>query len=281
MPLVTSQISQSSDDGTESGAGTVTLNSATISVVGSTQWMATRFEDITIPRLATISAASLTVNVVDTAADDAQINLYAEAANNSVTLTTAANNISSRARTTAFTAWSATSLGTGAKTSPDISAVIQEVTDRSGWASGNALTIIWDGLTAGNFSLYAWDGSPGLSALLSITYTLPEFQINGGAAFHGVSAAWERQRLRQNNDGTIEYQPYSLHTWDITQASATTFEALQALEGQVLTSLKTTDINSRNEKATYTDAEIIGVVSGQHEGRRMTSVRVTFKVKVG
>jgi hypothetical protein len=51
--------------------------------------------------------------------------------------TTTGSSISSRSRTTAVTGDTATNIGTGSYRTVNITAQVDEVTSRSGWASGN------------------------------------------------------------------------------------------------------------------------------------------------
>lgn len=109
--------------------------------------------------------------------------------------------------------------------------------------------------------------------------TTPTFSVNGGSAIPGVVANWNRTVKRRNNDGSIEYQPYAEHVWDIPSMAMATYLTLQALNGQVLSSLDTTNHSDRNNGATYTGAEIISV-RAQHLGLRAAGVRVLFKVDI-
>lgn len=106
-----------------------------------------------------------------------------------------------------------------------------------------------------------------------------DFSVNGGDLVHGVKANWQRLAIRKRDDGTLDLHPWARHTWDIASMDMATYLALQALHGQALTSLVTTDIDNRNVEKTYTSA-ILESVRGQQVGRRMTGVRVEFRVKV-
>lgn len=281
MTVISSQVSVSADDGLQSGLGSVSITGTSLLANTTESWIALGFRGINIPQDAGITAALLTVNVPSTTNDDPDFNIYAQESSNPAVIAVTASNISSnvlRPRTTAFVNWTATGVGTGSKSPGDLSALIQEILDGRPITGG--VMLILDGLAACDFGITAFDGTPALAATLSITYSIPAFIIDSSLAFHGVQATWERVPKRKNNDATITYQPYALHTWDIPQMDATTFEALQELQGQVLTSLQTTDIDHRNRPVTYTDAEIIGVVSGRQEGRRITGARVTFRVDV-
>ena len=110
--------------------------------------------------------------------------------------------------------------------------------------------------------------------------TTPTFVVNGSITAYGVQANWQRVEKRRNDDGTIDYQDYYLHTWDIQQAEMSTFLALQALSGKSLTSLATTDVTDRNEAATYSAGVEMGVVNCQQIGRRATGIRAEFRVKI-
>lgn len=107
----------------------------------------------------------------------------------------------------------------------------------------------------------------------------PTFVINGTITFHGVVASWERVPKRKNSDGSIDYQPYALHTWQIAQAEMDSYLSLLAQSGHRLTSLATTNINDVNNGATYTSVEL-SVVNCQQVGRRAVGIRCEFRVDV-
>lgn len=107
----------------------------------------------------------------------------------------------------------------------------------------------------------------------------PAYVVNGSITVYGVIADWERPVKRTNSDGTMTYQPYARHTWDVPQMAMSTYEALEALQGTRLTSLATNDIDDRNEAATYTSVEM-GLVNCQQVGRRAVGVTVEFRVDV-
>jgi len=138
-----------------------------------------RFPALEIPQGATIESAYLkfiadldyTVTIVKT-------RIKGEAADNANIFTNIDNYIA-RTRTTAYVdwlnipAWYAETL----YTSPDIKTIIQEIINRSGWASGNALVLFWDengsSKKAGCARAgYAWDANPSKATLLEITYSV-------------------------------------------------------------------------------------------------------------
>ncbi len=108
----------------------------------------------------------------------------------------------------------------------------------------------------------------------------PTFVINGTITAYGVKAEWQRVPKRQNSDGTVTWQNYAMHTWDVPQMEMDTYLSLLALSGHRLTSLATTDLNDRNNGASYASAEIVEVINTQQIGRRATSCQVTFRVDI-
>lgn len=169
MTTLTRQISQSSDDGYQAGI-VVDITSANLTTLSASYWMAFRFQNIAIPQGRQIVSAYLTFEVESTAHDDIALNIYAEAINNSPTLTTTPLDINTRTATNRTVLYSLGSAGAGQKTTPNLAPAIQEVIDRSGWSPGNALTIICQGQSGANLNVRSWDFSPSLAATLVIEY---------------------------------------------------------------------------------------------------------------
>jgi hypothetical protein len=132
-----------------------------------------RFLNVTVPQGATITAATWEPRVTSTATDDPDIDIHAEAVDDSASFVTSAD-VTGRSRTTASVAWTATAVGAAFVQSPDIATVIQEVVNRAGWVSGNDLTIIAVGRsgTSQSFTVRSFENGTGTDAAkLNITYT--------------------------------------------------------------------------------------------------------------
>jgi len=106
----------------------------------------TRFQNVTIPQGAIIDSAFLNIYAHEDEADEAKVNIYAEASDNSA-IFTEAELITSRTWTTAKIDWDITAPWTMWKPyrSPDVKSLVQEVINREGWASGNSLTLFFKG----------------------------------------------------------------------------------------------------------------------------------------
>jgi len=155
---------------------------------GQENWGATRLKNMTIPAGATVDTCTIDCHVVSAVRDDPDLHLYFEDADDAVDFTSNADVIG-RSLTTARTAWLDTSVGTGSATSPDFAAAAQEVVDRAGWASGQAMMVIGVGSNDTNqlFRVAAWDHPTHPPIELTITYTpAPSGPPLGGLALAGA-----------------------------------------------------------------------------------------------
>ena len=166
-------IAASADDAVQAPDTSVSITSVVMNANSASQGAGMRWQNVTIPQGSTINSATLTINVVNTSFDDPDVNIYGQAADNAAAFAATNNNVSSRTATTATVTWTATSIGAGAKNAPELKTVIQEITDRAGWSSGNALAlIIWGRSGASLLRWNQYDNGSG-AASLSIDYTDP------------------------------------------------------------------------------------------------------------
>jgi hypothetical protein len=136
-----------------------------------------RFVNLTIPKNAIITNAYIqfTTDEVSTAATS--LSIAAEAADNSAIFTTADNNISARVKTSTTASWSPPAWNTideaGAnQRMTNLAAVVQQIVNRTGWTSGNALSIIVSGSgkrVASSFNISSGTKAP----LLHVEYGNP------------------------------------------------------------------------------------------------------------
>ena len=147
------------------------LNSTDLELVtdAAAQTIGMRFTGITVPRNANVTKAYIQFTTDETGTAATSLTIRAEASDNATTFTTATNNVSSRARTTAAANWTPAAWTVvdeaGVNPHPDLSAVLREVTNRSGWASGNALAFIVNG--TGKRVARAFDAQLGLGTAVA------------------------------------------------------------------------------------------------------------------
>ncbi|MCB0560178.1 MAG: metallophosphoesterase [Phaeodactylibacter sp.] len=176
--LSCSKISSSSDDGEERVFGTVNLASGDLDMVSDSrnvaQTIGMRFNNLNIPQGSLISSAYIQFTADETAnINPCDINIYGEASDNSDTFSDTDFAISSRPRTNATVGWTPVDWlnvndAGAAQQTPNLSSIIQEIVNRSGFSSGSSITIIIDGV--GRRTADAFDSSPAKAPELCIEY---------------------------------------------------------------------------------------------------------------
>ncbi len=171
---VVARVALDTDDA-EERANTGAMNlTGTLQLIRSSnqnQVVGVRFQKVKVPQGATITAARLEFEVDSTNTASTSLTINGEATDNASTFISTATNISGRAKTAASVAWgSVPNLAVNQKLiSPDIKTITQEIVDRAGWASGNAMSFIISG--SGTKNVESFDTEPGAAPLLRITYS--------------------------------------------------------------------------------------------------------------
>ena len=128
-----------------------------------------RFTSVPIPQGATIDSATLGFYIY--IYDDPSVTLYCEDVDNADTFTTS-DKWATFTLTTASVAWVASDIGTAWRTSPDVSSIVEEVIERGGWASGNALAFLTRRISSSqSCRIYTYETSASYGAKFNCTYT--------------------------------------------------------------------------------------------------------------
>ena len=138
-----------------------------------------RFNDVDIPKGSTITSAFVVFTVEDKKGDSGKsvVKIFAQDSNDAPTFTKSDNNISNRPMTTAnvewdIPKWNKKGDSSAAQTTPDISDLIQEVIDRSGWSEGNSVVIIFEEHEGGkDRDAISYDKSRKDAALLHVEFS--------------------------------------------------------------------------------------------------------------
>jgi hypothetical protein len=173
MTTITLNPSASNHDASQDGTGAVTLTGYLVATAG-THWLGLLLPGVTVPVGATINSATLYYKPYSTTRDDPGFNWYGEAADNASVFTTTGSSISSRSRTAAVTGDTATNIGTGSYRTVDVTAQVNEVTTRAGWASGNNIALIADASAAADIWILSYDSGSGIW-YVEIDYTAGVF----------------------------------------------------------------------------------------------------------
>ncbi|MES2655144.1 MAG: metallophosphoesterase [Bacteroidota bacterium] len=226
-------VSASSDDVEEVVAGgtgtigTIDLTSPDLeNMVDGNQYqiIGSRFKNITLPRGAIITNAYIQFTTRGNKnAVLGDIVFKGEAIDSSITFATTAFNVSSRTVTTDSVVWPGSTSsswgflaggtrGVDQKT-PNLKTIVQNIVNRTGWKSGNAITFIWRGTGVRN--AYTYDGFSIFAPELVIQYQVfPALLIpNGGETWQ----AGAQKNITYNANGIqtlkLEYSNNGI-TWN-------------------------------------------------------------------
>ena len=177
-------VASASDDAEERSGNSVDLGSTDLELVtdGSVvQTVGVRFGGVAVPQGAQVTAASIQFQDDEVSTDATSLTIRGQAADDAATFTSTTANVSGRPRTSASTGWVPPAWNTRdergpAQRTPDLSAVVQEVVNRSGWASGHAMAFVITG--SGRRTAESFEG--GAPAVLEVTYVTDGSGGGGG-----------------------------------------------------------------------------------------------------
>jgi hypothetical protein len=158
--------------------GRVRPSSSDLEVVtdSSIQTIGLRFAGVAVPADASIEDAWIQFQVDEPTSVTTELTIRGEKVGHALAFQTSDGNVSSRPDTDAFVDWSPPPwLDAGeqgeAQRTPPLTAIVQEIVDRSDWVSGNAMVFVIDG--SGERVAEAVDGDATGAALLHIEYSEP------------------------------------------------------------------------------------------------------------
>ena len=133
-----------------------------------------RFTNVTIPPGATIVDARLVFTARNSDSSATALTFYGEVNPDPTSFPTSCNgcaNVSSRAKTATSVTWNPPSWSSNNEyPTDDLSAIVQQLVDQPGWASGNAMVFIQTNGGSGQRRAYSYNGSSSRAVKLEITY---------------------------------------------------------------------------------------------------------------
>ena len=174
------RVSAGNDDAEERSSGSMYRSSSDLELVDdgsrTDQTVGMRFNGIDIPQGATILNSYVQFQVDETNSGSSDLEIRGQDDDNATTFTSSSRNISSRPTTAASVSWAPvpwTSKGEAGpdQRTPDLSAIIQEIVDRTGWVANNSLVIIITG--SGERTAESYNGSSSAAPLLHVEYVSP------------------------------------------------------------------------------------------------------------
>src|SRR5262249_13848385 len=137
------------------------------------QTVGMRFQSVTIPTGAVIANAYVQFRVDEANSGATSLTIQGQAADDTLTFTSAKKNVSSRPRTAAAVPWSPGPWPTKRVSGPDqrtpnLAPILQEIVTRPGWASGQSLVLIVTG--TGKRVAESKDKVGGVAPVLHVEY---------------------------------------------------------------------------------------------------------------
>jgi hypothetical protein len=161
-----------SADDARGTSGTMGLDGTLVQMNGSNILGLLRFPNATVPKNATINSAVLQGYFLNTSYDSVALTLAGIAADNRGAFTTTDTTPTWTTANVAVNISNVMTSGNGFYTIATVTGIVQEIVNRPGWASGNAIALGMHSLTSGEMRIYAWDYSDNTyGAKLIIDYT--------------------------------------------------------------------------------------------------------------
>lgn len=162
-----------SNDDAEEVNGSVNTSSTDLELVdqnGDIQIVGMRFHPVDLPQGTIIIDAYVQFQVDETTTNTVSLIVQGEASDNPPPFGSPA----SRSRTMASVAWTPPPWNTVSEAGPDqrtpnLAPILQEIVNRPGWTSGNAIVLLVTG--SGTRTAEAYDGQSGAAPLLHVVYT--------------------------------------------------------------------------------------------------------------
>ncbi|NRQ18359.1 metallophosphoesterase [Ensifer sesbaniae] len=178
-PVFETRVASSADDAEERSSGSTSLTSSDLELAvddGVGQTVGIRFTGIDIPKGAIITNAYIQFTVDEVSTGTISLLIRGQDVDDAAAFAATTFNVTSRPATDASIAWTPADWAVrgeagAAQRTPDLSAIIQEIVSRDGWAALNDMVFLITG--SGTRTARAYDGSPTAAPLLHVEYTLP------------------------------------------------------------------------------------------------------------
>ncbi|MER9953068.1 metallophosphoesterase [Mesorhizobium sp. M0047] len=196
-PVFETRIASSADDVEQGPTGGMDLTSGNLDMAvefGGTkvQEVGVRFTGIDIPHGAVVTAAYIQFEAQNTSTGDVSLLIRGQDSDEAAAFEKVTKNVSLRPQTDASVTWMppdwtvAKEAGIAERT-PDLSAIVQEIIDRSGWAALNDMVFTIFG-SSGTRRAYSFDGDAAGAPLLHVEYYVPSSGSDLGPVAFNTSA---------------------------------------------------------------------------------------------
>lgn len=174
--------------------------------LGKRRYVGVRFLNVNIPQGAIILNAHIRFLCHDDDHENTDLTIRGEDIDHALRFDDEEDDISDRSKTAASVIWN--DLPNWQKDityqTPDIASIIQEIVDRPGWSSGNAMAILFQSTNpAGKRRFYAHDKQPNDAPLLYVKYGDADAFVGNIYYMHSLAGGRYGYKIRRNTDTTF------------------------------------------------------------------------------
>lgn len=190
-------VAGSSDDAEQTSSGSMKLSSLDLELLdydagGPHEAVGLRFSGVDVANGSQIANAYVQFTANSASSEVASLTIRGEASDDAPAFSSAVNDISSRAATSATVVWSpgdwTGSASGAAEATANIAPIIQEIVNRPGWVSGNSLVLMFTG--SGDREAKSFDAGAAFAPVLHID------PANNQACLDGID---------NDGDGVVDY----------------------------------------------------------------------------
>ncbi len=172
------------------------------------------FRNINIPQGAIITNAFIKFTCKQSSTDVVNLLIQGQNSDSPETFMENSWDISSRSLTTSGVNWApqgwyVVDQSGATQSTPDLSSIIQEITNRNGWVSGNSMAFVISG-TGKSRTAYSYDGESSKAPLLHIEYScvgIDNFNQDFETSFSpNPASTFLTLKIKQRNDENIVFQ---------------------------------------------------------------------------
>ena len=157
---------------------------------GTEQTIGLRFDKFNVPQGANITSAKVVFTARNAHSEATDLSITAEQSDDSPEFLSTAYDASSRTQGSSVNWQPGPWSGDQSYQTPDISNVLQEVVDRSGWCGGNAISILVQG--SGRRDAKSYRASSNSAPTLRVSYDVSGIPASGGCSQKSIVAAVQR-----------------------------------------------------------------------------------------
>jgi hypothetical protein len=179
------QVNAGENDAEEDSAGAVVIGDATLEIGGLYRKVGLRFANITLAKNAPITRAYIEFTTADQDSTGTTFSIEAVAQDNPAVFANALFNVSARPVYSQAVDWVmnyAWSTVDQAHQSADITALVQKLVNRSGWASGNAMAFVISNGEDVFRKAKSWNADPAKAPKLHIEYAVNVVDVRVNAS---------------------------------------------------------------------------------------------------